>query len=108
MPLSIIGRKFIINVPAFRRNPRFITGDLTTQSIEEVWNSPRALELAFPKKENFRDASFCKKCSIFADCYQYHNKCYVDVIKGYGDENWDFPDPRCKFAPEFIYNLNPE
>ncbi|MDR1653027.1 MAG: radical SAM protein [Prevotellaceae bacterium] len=89
-------------------NPRFIIGDLTTQTIEEVWNSPRALELAFPKKENFRNASICKKCSIFDDCYKYHNKCYVDVIKGYGDENWDFPDPRCKFAPEFIYNLNPE
>jgi radical SAM protein with 4Fe4S-binding SPASM domain len=89
-------------------NPRFIIGDLTTQTIEEVWNSPRALELAFPKKESFKDESICKKCSIFADCYEYHNKCYVDVIKGYGDENWDYPDPRCKFAPEFIYNLNPE
>ena len=89
-------------------NPRFIIGDLTKQSIEEVWNSPRALGLAFPKQENFRDASICKKSSIFAECYQFHNKCYVDVIKGYGDENWDFPDPRCKYAPPFLYNLIPE
>ncbi|MDR0798257.1 MAG: radical SAM protein [Dysgonamonadaceae bacterium] len=89
-------------------NPRFLIGDVSKQSIEEVWNSPRALELAFPKKENFRDASVCKKCSIFDECFAYPNKCFADVLKGYGDENWDFPDPRCKCAPEFIYELNPE
>ncbi|MDR1552029.1 MAG: radical SAM protein [Prevotellaceae bacterium] len=88
-------------------NPRFIIGDLTKQTIKEVWNSPRALELAFPKKENFRDVSICKKCTIFDECYTYHNKCYADVLKAYGDENWDFPDPRCKFAPKFINELNP-
>jgi radical SAM protein with 4Fe4S-binding SPASM domain len=86
-------------------NPRFIVGDLTKQSIDEVWNSPRALELAFPKKEHFRDVSNCKKCSIFDKCYSFPNKCYADVLKGYGDENWDFPDPRCAKAPEFIHEL---
>jgi radical SAM protein with 4Fe4S-binding SPASM domain len=88
-------------------NPRFIIGDLTKQSIQEVWNSPRALELAFPKKENFRDKSICKKCSIFDECYACHNKCYADVLKAYGDEKWDFPDPRCKQAPPFINELSP-
>jgi radical SAM protein with 4Fe4S-binding SPASM domain len=88
-------------------NPRFIIGNLTKQSITEVWNSPRALELAFPKKENFRNNSICKKCSIFVECYKYHNKCYADVVKAYGDENWDFPDPRCNLAPPFINELNP-
>jgi radical SAM protein with 4Fe4S-binding SPASM domain len=86
-------------------NPRFIIGDLSTQSIEEVWNSPRALELAFPKKSNFRDDSVCKKCSIFDTCYTTHNKCYADVLKAYGDENWDYPDPRCVYAPPFIHDL---
>ena len=86
-------------------NPRFIIGDLSTQSIEEVWNSPRALELAFLKKNDFRDNSACKKCSIFDTCYAFHNKCYADVLKAYGDENWDYPDPRCIFAPSFIHDL---
>ena len=86
-------------------NPRFIIGDLSTQSIEEVWNSPRALELAFPKKNNFRDNSACKKCIIFDTCYTSHNKCYADVLKAYGDENWDYPDPRCNYAPPFIHDL---
>jgi radical SAM protein with 4Fe4S-binding SPASM domain len=88
-------------------NQKHFVGDLTKQSIKEVWNSPRALELAFPKKENFRNVSICKKCIIFDECYTYHNKCYADVLKAYGDENRDFPDPRCKLAPKFINELNP-
>jgi len=86
-------------------NPRFIIGDVSKQSIEEVWNSPRALELAFPKREQFRDESVCKECAIFDDCFSYPNKCYAEVLKGYGDENWDYPDPRCAKAPQFINEL---
>lgn len=87
-------------------NPRFIIGDLSTQSITEVWNSPRALELSFPKRDDFRENSACKHCEIFDECFNFPNKCFADVLKGYGDENWDYPDPRCNKAPEFIYNLN--
>lgn len=46
-------------------NPRYIIGDLTQQSITDVWNSPRALELAFPKREQFRESSPCKHCKLF-------------------------------------------
>jgi len=86
-------------------NPRFIIGDVSKQSIAEVWNSPRALELAFPKREHFRDESICKKCNIFDECLSFPNKCYADVLKGYGDKNWDYPDPRCAKAPSFINEL---
>jgi radical SAM protein with 4Fe4S-binding SPASM domain len=85
-------------------NPRFIIGDVSEQSIKEVWNSPKALELAFPKREHIRNESACKKCSIFEECFSFPNKCYADVLKGYGDENWDYPDPRCAKAP---HNFNP-
>jgi len=86
-------------------NPRFIIGDVSKQSIEEVWNSPGALELAFPKRTHFRDESVCKTCDIFEECFSYPNKCYADVLKGYGDENWDYPDPRCAKAPQFVNEL---
>lgn len=86
-------------------NPRYIIGDLMTNSIEEVWNSPRSLELAFPKIEDFRDQSTCKHCNIFEECYSYANRCIIDVLKGYGEENWDYPDPRCIKAPSFIHEL---
>jgi radical SAM protein with 4Fe4S-binding SPASM domain len=86
-------------------HPEYIIGDLTTQSIEEVWNSPRALELAFPHKEHFRDESVCKHCDIFEECHAYPNKCFIDVLKGYGNENGDYPDPRCIKAPPFVNEL---
>jgi radical SAM protein with 4Fe4S-binding SPASM domain len=86
-------------------DPRFIIGDLTTQSIAEVWNSPKAVALSFPKREDFRDESACKGCDIFDECMSFPNKCFADVLKGYGKENWDYPDPRCIKAPEFTHDL---
>jgi radical SAM protein with 4Fe4S-binding SPASM domain len=84
---------------------RFIIGDLTKQSIKEIWNSPKALALSFPKKENFRNCSLCKTCDIFDECMNYSNRCIADILKGYGMENWDYPDPRCNKAPQFTHNL---
>ncbi|NBH89783.1 radical SAM protein [Parabacteroides distasonis] len=89
-------------------NPYYIIGDLTQQSIVEVWNSPKALKLAFPKREDFRDASPCKSCKIFEECYAFPNRCIVDVLKGYGLDNKDFPDPRCVNAPRQISVLIPQ
>ena len=89
-------------------NPNYIIGDLTKQSIPEVWNSPRALALAFPKRDDFRDVSPCKRCKIFEECYNFPNRCIVDVLKGYGEVNSDFPDPRCVEAPAFLSELRPE
>lgn len=86
-------------------NPRFIIGDLTKQSIKEVWSSPEALQLAFPKREDFRESSVCKTCGLFDECMDFPNRCIADVLKGYGMENWDYPDPRCCKAPQFIHNL---
>lgn len=89
-------------------NPYYIIGDVTRQSIVEIWNSPKALTLAFPKREDFRDVSPCKKCKIFDECYAFPNRCIVDVLKGYGFENKDFPDPRCIEAPRQISILTPQ
>ncbi len=86
-------------------NPRFIIGDLTKQSIKEIWNSPEALRLAFPRREDFRESSVCKTCGLFDECMDFPNRCIADVLKGYGMDNWDYPDPRCCKAPQFIHNL---
>lgn len=86
-------------------NSHFIIGDLTKQTIQEIWNSPRALALSFPKREDFRESSVCHTCDIFDECMAYPNKCIADVIKGYGMENIDYPDPRCSKAPKFTYSL---
>lgn len=88
-------------------NPKYIIGNINVQSIREIWNSPEALNLAFPKQKAFRPESPCAKCKIFDECYSYPNRCIVDILKGYGEENDDFPDPRCSKAPLFINNLTP-
>lgn len=86
-------------------NPKFLIGDLQKNSIEEVWNSPEAINLAFPKKEHFSDKSICKSCDVFQECMSFPNRCIADVLKGYGNDNSDFPDPRCNKAPKFINSL---
>lgn len=86
-------------------NPDFIVGNIISQSIEEVWNSERALFFANLKSENFREKSICKNCEIFENCHKANNKCWADIIKAFGQENWDYPDPRCKKAPIMINNL---
>lgn len=78
---------------------------LEKNNISEIWNSSKALGLAFPQRKNFRDESACSTCEIFDDCMTFPNRCLADILKGYGDQNWDFPDPRCNKAPEFIHKL---
>lgn len=87
-------------------NTHFIIGDLNNQGIEEIWNSEKALRLANPKISEFSDKSPCSECNIFDSCMKFSNRCYADIIKAYGWENTDFPDPRCCYAPPFINDLN--
>lgn len=86
-------------------NERFLIGDIKENGIREIWNSPRALQLAFPKRSDFRPDSVCSNCEIFDQCLTFPNRCIADILKGYGWENADYPDPRCEKAPAFIHPL---
>jgi radical SAM protein with 4Fe4S-binding SPASM domain len=87
-------------------NPHFIIGNIRENSLSEIWNSPKALMLAHMKREHIQTKSKCHPCRQFQDCYERRNRCWTDVIKAYGDTNWDYPDPRCSKAPEMIYNIS--
>lgn len=86
-------------------NERFVIGDIKENSIPEIWNAPKALRLAFPQKSDFRAVSACSNCAIFDQCMTFPNRCIADILKGYGEENADYPDPRCDQAPAFIHPL---
>lgn len=87
-------------------NENFIIGDLNHNNLLEIWNSPRALELVNIKKENIQKDSVCSSCDLFEGCFTIDkNRCWSDVIKAYGTDNWDFPDPRCNKAPSMKNNL---
>lgn len=81
-------------------DPRFIIGDLKSSSISEVWNSPKVMSLLNWRSENIQDKSPCRSCGFWEDCNGQFRRCWLDVQKAYGKENWDFPDPRCELAPK--------
>lgn len=50
-------------------------------------------------------SSPCSTCEIFDSCFSNLNRCWAEILKAYGDENWDYPDPRCAKAPKMKNNL---
>ncbi|KYK28571.1 MAG: hypothetical protein AYK19_20745 [Theionarchaea archaeon DG-70-1] len=76
----------------------FIIGDLTNQTLMEVWNSPKALELAHPNQSAVPDGP-CKGCSDFYRCHEERGRCYRETLKAYGYDKSHWPDPRCPRAP---------
>ena len=85
-------------------HPQFIIGDLRKQSLCEVWNSDKALSLFQLNKDLFRNSA-CFDCKAIDLCNKKHHRCFVKVIKAYGKDNWNYPDPRCIYAPKTTSDL---
>ncbi len=81
-------------------HPAFLIGDLTKQSIMEMWSSEEARGLYKLSKNRIREESPCFTCEEFNVCRQKKGVCWKEVLYAYGEKNWDFPDPRCKLAPQ--------
>ena len=79
--------------------PQFIIGDVLKQSIREIWNSEQALALYRFSRERVSPQSACRGCDDFDSCHSRRGVCWKQVIYAYGEENWDYPDPRCPKAP---------
>lgn len=86
-------------------NPRFIIGNILTDSIYQVWNSEKAMALSKWQQKDIQHKSACYSCSIYDTCRDFANKCFANTIKAYGDRNWDYPDPRCDLAPSFLNEI---
>lgn len=87
-------------------NPQFIIGDCSQDTIEKIWNSPKAKSLYYLAQEAVQENSPCKSCNLFTKCrQQFGGVCWREVIKAYGKENWDFPDPRCPKAAKILKNI---
>lgn len=79
-------------------NPDFVLGNVLNMSIEEIWNSPKALKLYSKKKEFIEDKNTpCYSCGVYDTCKNKLAKkvCYVDIAKVYGVGKYEYPDPRC-------------
>lgn len=55
------------------------------------------------RKENNQ----CYSCRVYSDCKLSIGKriCYVNIIKAYGKDKYEYPDPRCPQALAIKENL---
>lgn len=86
-------------------HPDFIIGNVRTNSLKEIWNSEKALSLWSRNQKSINPESSCAKCKLFDDCFGFGNRCYANIMKAYGTGNYDYPDPRCLYAPEFSSDI---
>ena len=86
-------------------NPNYIIGDVTQQNLHDIWNSEKAQSLSIRCREDMQTSNPCKTCDLLDKCNSYPNRCIADVIKAYGEENSDYPDPRCVKAPKPKYQF---
>ena len=80
-------------------HPFFYLGDMTTQSIMEMWNGEKALSLWNIKQSEIRTESPCSKCDEFDSCRRGAGSCWRMAIQAFGMENYDYPYPQCPYAP---------
>jgi radical SAM protein with 4Fe4S-binding SPASM domain len=85
--------------------PRFLIGNVKRASIRKVWNSEEAHRLFAVRREDISEESACCRCELFDDCFGFQNRCWSNITKAYGSDHWDFPDPRCIFAPKMKHNI---
>ena len=73
-----------------------VVGDVTHQSILEVWQSPRIDQLLNPPMEQFKDTA-CADCADFTECANAPGRCFRDAQKSFG--TYFAPSPNCPRAP---------
>lgn len=81
-------------------NPHFIIGDVTKNSILEVWQSGKAKSLWKLDQKKFPAESACRTCDEFEACRYNEGVCWKELMAHYGKENWLYPDSRCPKAPK--------
>jgi radical SAM protein with 4Fe4S-binding SPASM domain len=83
----------------------YIIGNVNEQSLLEIWNSKKALELYNRRKNITNPKSPCNNCNDAEMCFSNSMVCFRDVVFSYGFNNWDYPDPRCHNALQPIFDL---
>jgi radical SAM protein with 4Fe4S-binding SPASM domain len=86
-------------------SPKFILGDVTKQTIMEIWNSEKATGLYNLSQSDFRPLSACKYCPDFSICRSTLGVCWKFIYMAYGTDHWDMPDPRCALAPPPVHEF---
>ncbi len=75
----------------------FVVGDLSKESILEVWNSERLIEAIRPSRDKFWGQS-CYDCLDLYECHTFLGRCFIHSLKAYGTRY--APAPECPKAPD--------
>lgn len=89
-------------------NKNFIIGNILDNNLEEIWTGKKAVSLWKRDIRSIKNDSPCNGCQDFKDCFDFGNRCYANIIKAYGNENIDYPDPRCHYAPNVLNSITHE
>ena len=81
-------------------NEEYSLGNIKELSLNEIWNSPKALSLFSPEQNETSTSSPCHTCEVFDECKKKLDKriCYVDIAKTNEGITKDLPDPRCPLS----------
>ncbi len=75
----------------------FVVGDVSGQSISEVWNSQELVDFAYPSREKFM-GTLCYECSYLNDCLSSPaGYCFRNSYFNYGTVG---PPPECPLIPD--------
>lgn len=105
-PRCGIGRECIIITPDGKVSmceqapyaEEFIVGDVSQQSIVEVWQGEAMRKFKFPSADDFKGTA-CHGCEDFEDCYHKKGGCMILSVKAYATRF--APSPCCPKAPPY-------
>lgn len=107
--MSILSNGDVTACEMLYDHPEFIFGNARNQSLYELWNSPVALKMYSYKQDMIKqkENNKCTDCSVYSACKLNVGKriCYVDIVKAYGEDKYEYPDPACPQALPFEENL---
>jgi radical SAM protein with 4Fe4S-binding SPASM domain len=73
-----------------------VIGDLSQQSLKEIWDSERLALFLHPDRSRFRGTP-CETCEDFDECHTGRGRCFIKALKAYGRAF--APTPECPRAP---------
>ena len=75
----------------------FVVGDVSHQSVMDVWNSEPLVSFAYPTRDKFIDTA-CYDCADLDECQSKAGYCFRDTYFNYGSVYG--PPPQCPLAPD--------
>ncbi|MCD8029671.1 MAG: SPASM domain-containing protein [Bacteroides sp.] len=75
--------------------PEFILGDITKNTLLEVWNSEKSKRLFDLPQEEYPKDSLCSSCKEFVKCRSVRQVCWKETVKVFGQDKWYYPDTNC-------------